>query len=80
MLYLSEGIWNLDLQPLKTSYLHYHNAYGHQTWQGGDLPRGTPASIIRNRCNGTFWAQKIALEKSMNFVEIHTTSRLFNNK
>ena len=22
----------------KTIYLHYRNAYDHQTWQGGDLP------------------------------------------
>ena len=26
-------------KQLKT-YLHYHIAYGHQTWQGGDLPWG----------------------------------------
>ena len=24
------------------SYLHYRIDYGHQTWQSGDLPRGTP--------------------------------------
>ena len=28
---------NLALEPEKT-YFHYHNAYGHQTWQDGDLP------------------------------------------
>ena len=33
-------MWNIALQPLKTLYLHYHNVYGHQTWQGGDLPWG----------------------------------------
>ena len=27
---LSEGMWNLALQPQQTSYLHYHSAYGHQ--------------------------------------------------
>ena len=25
------------LNPL---YIHYHNAYGSQTWQGGDIERG----------------------------------------
>ena len=39
---LSQSIWNLALQPLKSLYLHYHNAYGHQTWQGNDLPQGAP--------------------------------------
>ena len=34
----SERIWNLLLPPLKRLYLYYHNAYGYQTWQGGDLP------------------------------------------
>ena len=29
--------YKIALQPLKT-YLYYHNAYGHQTCQGGDLP------------------------------------------
>ena len=24
---------------LKPLYLHYHNAYDHKTWHGGDLPR-----------------------------------------
>ena len=24
----------------RSSYLHYHSAYGHQTWQGGNLPSG----------------------------------------
>ena len=28
---------HLEFSSLKT-YLHYHNAYGHQTLQGGDLP------------------------------------------
>ena len=34
----SERIWNLLLPPLRRLYLYYHNAYGYQTWQGGDLP------------------------------------------
>ena len=25
-----------------TLYLHYHNIYGLQTWQGGDSPQGAP--------------------------------------
>ena len=30
---------HVDLAPQQqqTSYLNYHNAYGHQTWQGVDL-------------------------------------------
>ena len=43
---LSEGMWNLTFQPQQTSYLHCHNAYGHQTWQGGDLSRGAPTHKI----------------------------------
>ena len=31
---------DFPLQLLKTLYLHYHNAYGNQTLQGGDLPSG----------------------------------------
>ena len=27
----------------KLLHLYYHSAYGHQTWQGGDLPWGAPA-------------------------------------
>ena len=29
-------MWNLAFQTLKT-YKIYHNAYGLQTWQGGDI-------------------------------------------
>ena len=43
---LSEGMLNLALQPRQTLYLHYHNAYGHQTWQDGDLPRGASTHKI----------------------------------
>ena len=32
------GMCNLALQPLKI-YLRCHNANGHQTWHGGDLPQ-----------------------------------------
>ena len=42
----SESIWVIPLQQLKALYLHYHNAYGYQTWQGCDLPRGTPTHEI----------------------------------
>ena len=28
---------------LKSSYLHYHSAHGHQTWQDDDLPWWAPA-------------------------------------
>ena len=27
---------------LKSLYLDYHSAYGHQTWQDGDLPSAAP--------------------------------------
>ena len=27
---------DLALQPLKLLYLHYHNAYSHETWENGD--------------------------------------------
>ena len=37
MVDFSEGMWNLALQPLKKLYLHFHIAYGHQTWQSGNL-------------------------------------------
>ena len=30
-------MWNPALQPLKISYLHYHNANGHQAWKGSNL-------------------------------------------
>ena len=33
-------LWDHVTKPL---YLYYHGAYGHQTWQGGDLPWGAPA-------------------------------------
>ena len=28
------------------TYLHYHNVCGHQTWQGGELPWGSPTHKI----------------------------------
>ena len=31
--------WTND--ELKT-YLHYHNAYGHLTYQGGEISQGAP--------------------------------------
>ena len=40
-------LWSRDLarscENLKPSYLHYHSAHGHQTWQDGDLPEGAPS-------------------------------------
>ena len=34
------------LSKLKPSYLHYHSAYGHQTWQDGYLAWGTIIHIV----------------------------------
>ena len=34
---LSYNTWNLALKPLKTLYLRFHNACGHQTRQSGSL-------------------------------------------
>ena len=31
---------------LKAIYLHYHGAYGHQTWQDADLPWLTPTHEV----------------------------------
>ena len=42
----NENICNFVPQQVKTLYLHYHNAYGYQTWQGGDLPYGAPTHKI----------------------------------
>ena len=30
----------------KTLYLHYHNAYVHQTYQDGDILSGAPTNIF----------------------------------
>ena len=44
---LSNSIWNLALQSLKTFYLNYNNAsYVHQTRQGGDLSSGAPTDKV----------------------------------
>ena len=37
MMDLNENMGNHALQILKR-YLHYHIAYGHQTWKVADLP------------------------------------------
>ena len=37
MAYLSKGLWNLALQPRRTLYLHFDNAFGNQTQQGGNF-------------------------------------------
>ena len=42
---LSESIWSLAHQPIKT-YIRYHNAYDHQIWLGGDLPWGASDHLI----------------------------------
>ena len=41
----SGSIWNLLLQQLK-HYLQYQNVYGHQIWQGDDLPPKGPTDKI----------------------------------
>ena len=35
-MYWEEVTWKLE------TYLHYHNAYGHKTYQFGDIPQGIP--------------------------------------
>ena len=35
-------MWKFALHPLEALYLHYHNAFGHQNMQGGDLPLEAP--------------------------------------
>lgn len=45
MVELSESMWNLALEPLRT-YLHYSSAYDPQTWKDGDLPYGTPTDKV----------------------------------
>ena len=46
MMDLSESIWNLALQSLKT-YLHYHIAYVQKIWQMGELPYREPTDKVR---------------------------------
>ena len=43
---IETSMWNLALQPLRTLYLDYHDIYGHQTWQGDNLPRGAPTHKV----------------------------------
>ena len=38
-------MWNLLLNHWK-HYIHYHNAYGSQTWKCGNLPWGTPSHKV----------------------------------
>ena len=45
MVYFSDSIWNLSLQPVKL-YPGYHNVYGHQNWQSGDLPWGATSRKV----------------------------------
>ena len=59
---LGENLWNLALQPLKTFYLCYHNLYGHQTWQSGDIPWGAPYhDVISSFNHVVFWIHTIYL-------------------
>ena len=37
MVDLRQSMWNIALELLKELYIHFHNAYGHQTFQDGDL-------------------------------------------
>ena len=39
--WIEVSILNFPLQQLKALYLHYHNVYGHQTWQGGRVAMST---------------------------------------
>ena len=57
MAYLSKSIWNPALQPLKT-HLHYHNGYGHQTWEGGNLHEGLPP--LKSHHFLIMWSLKIS--------------------
>ena len=43
---LSESIWNLVLQLLKTLYLHYHNTFRHQNCRGGVLKWVAPTHNV----------------------------------
>ena len=52
----NNSIWNLPIQSLKTLHLHYQSAYGHQTWQGGDLPLGASTYKVTWLCDHIiFW-------------------------
>ena len=37
--------WSRD--KLKHLYMHFHNTYGHQTWQGDNLPLENPTYLVR---------------------------------
>ena len=50
-------MWNLGLQPLKTLYLLYCNAYRHRSGQDGDLPWGTLPTKSRDPL--TTWSPEI---------------------
>ena len=34
-------------ERLKPLYLHFQRAYGHQTWQNGNMPWWTPAHKVK---------------------------------
>ena len=48
-------IWSHDFarsrDKLTPLYLHCHSAFGHQTWQNGDLSRGAPNHKVTQRCD-----------------------------
>ena len=64
LFYFEGTIWNLTFQPLKVLYLHYQNAYGHHTWEDGDLPGGPSThkshdSLITWFCEVTWQTKNI---------------------
>ena len=54
---LTESMWNLAPQPLKTLYLENLNGYCHQNCQGDILPRGAP--IIMSHGPLITWSYEI---------------------
>ena len=42
----------MSRDKLKTLYLQYHNAYGHNTYQGDDIPQGTSINKFSWTLNG----------------------------
>ena len=54
---------------LKPLYIHYHKAYGHQTWQNGDLPWGF-LFIKSCDCSIIWLCQNIWEIKSINSTNI----------
>lgn len=59
---------HLALQLLKPSYLHYRNAYDHQIWQGGDLPREPPTQKFIWPFDYVVWQDQILNKNYLNFT------------